>query len=600
MSDEQRRETSESHSRLNSSLVTQDSGLRTQNSELSTQDSVLRTGSYSSLITHHSSLFLVAIAGFAALVPAMIWGIPAGPDLPSHLRFAQPFYNGISEGTLHPGWGAEANGGFGDPGIRFYPPALYYLLTATRAVSGSWYTSILLGFILLSILGAIGTYFWARCFLPRNLAIAAGVLYAFVPYHVNEFYGASLLAEYAAASIAPFAFAFVVRICRGQRLRDIAGLAMAFALLLLTNLPVAVIASLSLGFYALFNLKQRTWWQTLLALTVSGALGLTASAFYWTTMIAELSWLKNAAVVPTADLVSYFDYRRNFVLSPFTLGNTNSWLAAMFTLATLSMAFAPVVMFFSAYRKKLDRGLIAVFALFAVSLFMATDLSRPVWAVIPKLKEVQFPWRWLVVSSCALPILTAASVPFWKEQMRGRFRWTALVALGLVLISLTYSGARMRDANYLPRFEFAFASKASFANDSLDYWLPVWVNERPKAMPAEVEARDRAIAINFWKPQSRGFWIGEGPAQEVRVRTFYYPHWVAKTSGRILRTRAAYDGTLLISMPAEEALVQLEFEEPRRARIAFIVSATAWLVLLLGFLFTFRGARGDPKVMSDE
>lgn len=549
---------------------------------------------YSSLITHYSSLMtflnsrigayaLLAIAGFATLVPAIVWGIPAGPDLPSHLRFAQPFYNAISQGILHPGWGADSNGGFGDPGIRFYPPALYYMLAVTRAVSGSWYNGLLLGFTLLSVLGALGTYFWARCFLPRNLAILAGVLYAFVPYHVNELYGASLLAEYAAATIAPFAFAFVVRVCRRQRLRDIAGLAIALALLLLTNLPVAVIASVSLPFYALLNIEKRSWRRTLPALAVSGAFGLAASAFYWTTMIAELSWLKNAAIVPTADLISYFDYRKNFVFSPFSLGNTNSWLAAMFTLATLSMSLGPVVMFFSAHRKKLNPGLIAVFALFAVSLFMATDLSRPIWAVVPKLKEVQFPWRWLVVSSCALPLMTAASVPFWKEQMRGRFRWVAIIALGGVLVSLTYSGARMRDANYLPRFEFAFASKNIFANESLDYWLPVWVNERPAPM-AEIEAGERTFKINSWQPEKRIFWIGPGPAQDIRIRSFYYPHWVAQGVGERLSTKPAYDGSLMISVPAKEASVQLEFQEPRRTRIAFIVSAATWLLLLAGLL----------------
>ncbi|HVQ36707.1 MAG TPA: hypothetical protein VMS31_04205, partial [Pyrinomonadaceae bacterium] len=232
-----------------------------------------------------------------------------------------------------------------------------------------------------------------------------------------------------------------------------------------------------------------------------------------------------------------------------------------------------------------SRGLIAVFTLFWVSLFMATDLSRPIWWLIPKLKEVQFPWRWLVVSSCALPLLTAASIPFWREQARGRFRWAAIVAVGAVLISFTYSGARMRDANYLPRFEFDFASKAIFANESLDYWLPVWVNERPKPMPTQVEARDRAVTINYWKPQSRTFAIAAGPAQEVRVRTFYYPHWVATSSGGNLPTRAAYDGSLLISMPEQESTVQLEFQEPRRVRIALIVSATAWGVLLIGWIF---------------
>jgi hypothetical protein len=537
---------------------------------------------------------LVAVTGLTALTPAVISGIPAGHDLPSHLRLAISLYNAIQLGTFHPGWSAEANGGFGDPGIRFYPPALSYLLAATRTLSGSWYSGVLLGFILLSVLGAVGAFFWARCFLPQNLAIVAGVLYAFIPYRINELYGASLLAEYAAASVLPFAFAFVVRVCRGQRLPDVAGLAIAFALLVLSNLPVAVIGSLSLLFYAVLNIEKKTFWRSMFALSLATAAGLAASAFYWTTMIAELSWMKNSAAVTDPKIASYFDYRRNFVFSPFTLGNANSWLSSMLTLATLSMALVAIVMFCSPYRKKVGRGLKSVFALCAFSLFMTTDLSRPLWAVIPKLKEVQFPWRWLTVSSCALPLLTAASVPFWKEQWRGKFRWAAIIALGGVLVALTYSVARMRDANYLPRFEFGSASNAVFTENSLDYWHePVWMKEHPSLMPTEVEAKERAVAINAWEPEIRTFWIGPGPAQEIRTRTFYYPHWVAKASGVTLNTRPDYDGVLLISVPAEATPVRLEFQEPRRTRIAMIITASTWLLVLLFLLYSLIYQRGS-------
>src|SRR6266850_3678239 len=529
---------------------------------------------------------LVVLAGVVALIPAMISGIPAGNDLPSHLRFAIPFYNAIHAGTLHPGWLAEANGGFGDPGFRFYPPGLYYLLAVTRMLTGNWYSGILLGFTLLSVLGAIGVYFWARCFLPPNIAVVAGVLYAFIPYRVNEFYGASLLAEYAAASVLPFVFAFVLRVCRGPSIRDVAGLAISFALLVLSNLPVAVIGSLSLLVYALLNIEKKTFWRSAIALALAIGAGLAASSFYWTTMIAELSWLKNSTITPDADMTSYFDYRRNFVFSPFTLGNTNSWLASMLTLATLSMAFAPLVMFFWPYRKKLD-GPKAVSALFAFSLFMASDLSRPLWAVTPKLKEVQFPWRWLVVSSTALSLLVAASIPFWKEQMRGRFRWLAIIALGSVLGSLAYSFARIRQANYLPRFEFGSASNSALTQNSLDYWLPVWVNERPVPTANKIEAKERAVAINSWEPEMRTFWVGPGPAQEIRARTFYYPHWIATAAGVTLTTRPDHDGALLISVPADAASVSLRFQEPKRTRIAMVVTLSTWLVVLLSLLYGY-------------
>jgi 6-pyruvoyl-tetrahydropterin synthase related domain len=552
---------------------------------------VFRIMTFKILATRLWPYGLVLIAGLVALIPATISGIPGGHDLPSHLRFAIPFYNAIQAGTFHPGWLADANGGFGDPGIRFYPPGLYYLLAATRTLTGNWYSGIILGFMLLSVLGAIGAYFWARCFFPPNLAVVAGILYAFVPYRVNEFYGASLLAEYAAASVLPFVFAFALRVCRGPHIRDVAGLAISFALLALSNLPVAVIGSLSLLFYALLSVEKKTFWRSAVALSLAIAAGLAASAFYWTTMVAELSWLKNTTITPNPDMVSYLDYRRNFVFSPFTLGNTNSWLASMLTLATLAMAFAPLAVLFSPYRKKLSRGVKSVFALFAFSLFMATDLSRPLWFVIPKLNELQFPWRWLVVSSAAVPLLTAASIPFWQEQMRGKFRWLAIIALGATLGSLAYSIARIRDANYLHRFEFDSANNSVQTQNTHDHWLPVWVNERPPPLPNKVEAKERIIAINSWEPEVRTFWIGPGPAQEIRARTFYYPHWVAKAAEVTLPTRPDYYGALLISVPAEPTSVSLQFQEPRRARIAIVVSKSGWLLVFLCLIYGYVRSR---------
>ena len=58
----------------------------------------------------------------------------------------------------------------------------------------------------------------------------------------------SMLAEFAGAAVLPFAFLFVERVCRHRRRQDIAGLAVSFALLLLTHLPLAIIGSIALSF----------------------------------------------------------------------------------------------------------------------------------------------------------------------------------------------------------------------------------------------------------------------------------------------------------------------------------------------------------------
>jgi hypothetical protein len=525
------------------------------------------------------SVVVAPLAGLVALLPAIVKGIPANNDLPNHLRLAIPFYNGIRAGHLYPGWAFEVNHGFGDPSLRFYPPALYYLLAATRTLMGSWYGGFLLTFVLLSVLGSLGTYFWARSFLSPNLAVCAAVLYAFVPYRINEFYGASLLSEYAAGAVLPFAFGFVLRVCKNGSALNIAGLALSFALLILSNLPLAVIGSLALAFYAVLTIERGKGRQTFLHLCLSVVLGLAASAAYWTTMIAEISWIRNAELN-----TAYFDYRNNFVFSPFNLGNSNS--AGTLVLATLAMLFAAMLMLFWRDRK-LERQIKILFALLGVSLFMMTDLSRPIWLIIPKLKEVQFPGRWFAVSSLVASIIAASSIPFFRECLVGKLRPLGLLSLGGLLIALTYSGARIRDPKYLAGFEFSSVIKNIFARDSIDSWLPIWVKERPQPMP-NVEIRDRPVHINSWAPQQRSFWVGPGAMDEIRVRTFYYPHWTATAAGKSLAMRPAHDGAILISIPPEASTVQLEFREPPRTRVAAAVSALGWSLIILLLLYHLR------------
>src|SRR5882762_4760786 len=160
------------------------------------------------------SVVIVAAVAMAALLPIIVFGIPNGADLPNHLRFALPFYESIQSGHFQPGWLAESNYGLGDPRFIFYPPGLYYLLSALRTLTGEWFSASIAVFLFLSIAGGLGAYFWARTIFSPAVAMWTGILYTLAPYRLNELYQASLLSEYAACSILPFAFAFVERVIR--------------------------------------------------------------------------------------------------------------------------------------------------------------------------------------------------------------------------------------------------------------------------------------------------------------------------------------------------------------------------------------------------
>src|ERR1700681_2480958 len=113
------------------------------------------------LILLSSPVVLLALVGALALLPAMIYGVPNGPDLSGHLRNTLSFDRSLHEGIFYPGWVADSNHGFGDTTFRVYTPALFYVFSLTHALTQDWYTGTILALTLFSIVGCFGVYFWA-------------------------------------------------------------------------------------------------------------------------------------------------------------------------------------------------------------------------------------------------------------------------------------------------------------------------------------------------------------------------------------------------------------------------------------------------------
>jgi hypothetical protein len=526
-------------------------------------------------------LVVLAAVGAAVILPMIFWGVPSALDLSNHFRFALPFYDALRAGHLYPGWLAESNYGLGDASFRFYPPALYYLLALARSVTGNWYAATVSTFAVLSMLSAFGVYFWAREFTSSRNAMWAGIFYAVAPYHLNELYQALLLAEFAAAAVLPVAFAFTERLCRHRRPQDVAGLAAAYALLVLTHLPLTVIGSIALMFYALLRMDRKQMWRTISALSISVAIGLAASACYWTNMLAELKWIRADNVNPEPGL----DYRYNFVLSTFSAESLNVWWMNILLLFTLAMFWPAVALMKRSARENFAQlqqssvGVtISITVVLALSLFMATSLSRPVWNLIRPLQETQLPWRWLSITSMACSVLIGLSIPFWIRLVGTRMRPLAMLAVGTIAIGFAFSLSHViREARWLKPAQFQQTLNVIPGSLSVYQWLPVWVHEPFPQMAAQVEAGERSVTIDSWTPEKRVFRVSAGDVVEARVKTFFYPHWTATASGRQLATRPDQNGALIVTVPKEAAEITLEFREPKRVRGAAGVTALGWI-----------------------
>lgn len=529
-------------------------------------------------------LILLVLAAIAIISPTLFWGIPSSRDLSNHFRFALPFYDALRSGHLYPGWLAESNHGFGDASFRFYPPALYYLLALARSLTGNWYAATVVTFTLLSVLGAVGVYLWAREFGSSETAMWAGILYSVAPFHLNQFFQALMLAEFAGAAVLPFAFAFTERVCRHRRTRDIAGLAAAYAVLVLTHLPLAVIGSIALLIYAVLRVDAKKRLPTFACLASSVALGLAASACYWTTMLIELRWIRADNVNPEPGL----DYRDNFVLSTFSPDFLNVWWMNILLLGTAAMFWPALALMLRSGRRFVPgleqdfgrRGIGALAALLLLTIFMSTPLSRPIWNAVRPLQETQFPWRWLSITSMVCAILLAMAIPFWTRLARGKKRPLVMLAAGTAAISLAFSlGHIVREAHWLTPAQFEQTLSEIPGSQGVYQWLPVWVHEPLPSMTALAEAGDRQLQIDSWEPQRRVFHVGAGQSIDARVRTFFYPHWKATAEGRDLPVHPDQDGTLIVALPPEASTVTLEFREPNRVQYAAGLTVLGWSLI---------------------
>ena len=507
----------------------------------------------------------------AVVLPAIVWGIPSNLDLTNHFRFAVPFYDAIAAGDFYPGWLAESNHGYGDPSFRFYPPAFYYLLAAARFLTGNWYGATLVVFAAVSIAAGLGMYFWTRAFLPSAVASWAGIFYALAPYHVNQLYQAAMLAEWAGAAVLPFVFGFVERVCNRGTRRDVAGLAATYGLLILTHLPLAVIGSLALMIYALVRMGGPGKIRKLANLSLGVVLGLSVSSLYWGTMISERNWIAGDRV--GSDASAHYSY--NFILSTLSPDNLSVWWLNILALMTLLLC-APALLFFLKRAAPVRQSTRPVIVLTAFALFMTLPLSRPIWYLISPLQATQFPWRWMAVVSMGASILAAAALPLVLKMDRAK----RILIFGAMAISVAFVFSHsVREAQYLSQSKFEAMVSDVRGTHSIDYWLPIWASATIKPMATEVAVAGREVNVSSWQPEHRKFSVTAGPVTEARVRTFYYPHWIAKSEAGVLPTRADADGALLVSLPQDATSVELDFCEPRGTKFSTFASLGGLIVI---------------------
>lgn len=528
-------------------------------------------------ITRFADIALLSTIAVLALLPAIWHGVFDAMDLHFHIRWSGQFSEQLWNGEFYPRWLKNMNAGLGSPAFFFYAPVPFYftglffpLFSPEHRVWGQLSISI----VLAMIASGFTAYLWLNLMTTRKAAVIGALLYMLLPYHLGvNLYWRFAFAEYWALVWLPLILYFTHKL---QAKSAIVGLSLSIALLIMTHLPTLVMF-LPVAIADLLINQFKTSWKALIALILS--IGL-AAIYLLPAMTTQ------DAISMNAILEGGYLYRNNFLFSRKFLPYHNPYFWMYLEGIAVGMIAIAICAFTFTAKQRESRFWLGVSI---VSFLLMTPMSQPIWAILPALQRIQFPWRFNAVLLVSVTALIALALP--KLQVTPRQKVTfaigVLLTSGLLLTNGVAMKLRLKPIDD-PTVVRGIELKKEFA---LEY-RPKWVS--PDVFTNEGVAKLANLPqpkLTEWTPRELSFQSNSKTETWVTLRRFYYPNWFANADSEILEVRPAErTGLLQVKVPAGLQQIQVKFAQSIPEILGRITSAIA-LIIWGGLLCTLTRFR---------
>lgn len=389
---------------------------------------------------------VILIAAVIAVGPLFFIGPSCGGDFGFHFGSWIDAERSMSMGLLYPHWANGPNFGAGEPRFVFYPP-ISWICGAVLGMFLPWsLVPVILSLLLLAATGMANRAL-AREVMEDGPATLAGCAAIFLGPVLFNVYKRNDFAELTAGFWIPLLLLFALRRRNPsgsfwERTFDGSGAPMALIVagIWLSNGPLGIMASYLLAAVTLVSALIEKSPVPVVRATVSTSLGMGLASLYLIPAVWERKWVSiQHALDPARYAVeNNWIFAHNF--DPLTANRelflpTLSILAvAMLVITCLGGAIAWIRGVVPGERRWwLPMALIA-----PVVLFLLLPVSLPVWNLVPEMRLLQFPWRWLVVLESPMAICFASAV--WID--RKALRIPVLGACAIVFVGTSFAAPK--------------------------------------------------------------------------------------------------------------------------------------------------------------
>jgi hypothetical protein len=220
-----------------------------------------------------------------------------------------------------------------------------------------------------------------------------------------------------------------------------------------------------------------------------------------------------------------------------------SWIAISEIILTLAAGWAA---------RSLRRGTRELWYLLVawagVCAVLMLSVTGPLWNILPKLRFMQFPWRWLL----------CMGIPFTLLGVIGVRRWPMRIAIYVAMLCvLIFAGRHFQppwwdNAADLREMQDNIATGAGY--EGTDEYTPLGAD------PSTIDKESRrvkvegpghaAIRVSQWGAELKVFTAEMSAADNLALRLFNYPAWHVEVNGRQVQP-GAREGTGQMLVPVE-------------------------------------------------
>lgn len=526
------------------------------------------------------AVLLIVAVGFAVLAPEFVTGPSTSDSLRFNIVWLDQWRELVAGGDLYPRWMPRSWDGLGSPAFTFYPPLLFYLAVGLDQVTfRALDTGSLLSLTSAVLLGASGLSMrrWLRPHVGAGAALLGGLAYMLAPYHLYDILARAALAETCAYAVLPLVMLSMKRLAEGHD-RAVPALAVAYAALVLSHLPVALLTSVVLLPAYAFILTTRP--ATLARLAGGGVLGLGLAAIYLLPALVSTD-----TILAEALSTRFFLPDNWFLWRPDVLAEPIMWVVVPACSSALLLALAVVF----GTRGRGDRTGVLVWAGFSFAIVLLIAGIPPAFWHLPNIALVQFPWRLMVV----LEFVAVTGVALAAPGLFKPLTMLAVLPLAGSFTAMMLMVAQRLDASRSHSPEDIASIRESY-RDAPEY-LPAGfrLNVGPDGIPNPMlvqlprgpvlQVDGPASARVRLLPAGEMMVIVNSPAPTMVVaRRFSHGPWTVTNADRqAVRTGSTSDHLVSWQAPAGRSLFQLRLGTRSEEILGRVISSLALMMILL-------------------